>query len=63
MLLHHNFMIAKTNKYDWHGKILKSDDLIDLYERLVKQYPIFSIEDGLSEFDEKGWVAMTAAAA
>ena len=28
---------------------------------LVKQYPIFSIEDGLSESDEKGWVAMTAA--
>lgn len=68
----HRFLIAldvaasqfydrKTNQYDWYGKILKSDDLIDLYDRLVKQYPIFSIEDGLGEFDEKGWVAMTAA--
>lgn len=68
----HRFLIAldvaasqfydrKTDQYDWYGRTLKSDDLIDLYDRLVKQYPIFSIEDGLSEFDEKGWVTMTAA--
>lgn len=67
----HKFLIAldvaasqfydrKTNKYDWYGKNLTSDDLIDLYHRLVKKYPIFSIEDGLSEFDEKGWGKMTA---
>lgn len=66
----HKFLIAldvaasqfydrKTNKYDWYGKSLTSDDLIDLYHRLVKKYPIFSIEDGLSEFDEKGWKNMT----
>lgn len=54
------FYDRKTHKYDWNGKSLESSDLIDLYERLVKEYPIFSIEDGLSEFDEKGWVAMTA---
>lgn len=53
------FYDRKTNKYDWYGKNLASDDLIDLYHRLIKQYPIFSIEDGLSEFDEKGWKKMT----
>ncbi len=53
------FYDRKTHKYDWDGKkSLTSADLIDLYERLIKEYPIFSIEDGLSEFDEKGWVAM-----
>lgn len=54
------FYDKKTNKYDWNGKLCTSDDLINLYERLSKHYPIFSIEDGLSEHDEKGWVAMTA---
>ncbi len=53
------FYDRKTNKYDWYGKNLVGDDLIDLYHRLIKQYPIFSIEDGLSEFDEKGWKKMT----
>lgn len=53
------FYDRKSHKYDWMGKKLTSADLIELYERLVKQYPIFSIEDGMSEFDEKGWRAMT----
>ena len=53
------FYDRKTHRYDWDGKkSLTSADLIDLYERLIKEYPIFSIEDGLSEFDEKGWIAM-----
>jgi enolase len=53
------FYDRKTGKYDWYGKTLESDELIDLYERLIKQFPIFSIEDGLAEFDEAGWIAMT----
>jgi enolase len=52
------FYDRKSQKYDWNGKKLSSADLIDLYARLTKQYPIFSIEDGLSEFDEKGWRTM-----
>ncbi len=53
------FYDKKTHKYQWdEKKLLSTADLIDLYERLIKQYPIFSIEDGLSEFDEKGWIAM-----
>ena len=53
------FYDRKTNNYDWFGKSLTSNDLIDLYERLSKKYPIFSIEDGLAETDEKGWIALT----
>ncbi len=34
-------------------------EMIDYLEMLVKQYPIISIEDGLSENDYQGWVEMT----
>ncbi|MDH7512681.1 MAG: phosphopyruvate hydratase [Clostridiales bacterium] len=37
-----------------------SDEMIDLYERLVRAYPIISIEDGLAEDDWTGWAALTA---
>ncbi len=36
-----------------------SDDMIDFYSRWVKEYPIVSIEDGLSEDDWEGWVKLT----
>ncbi|MCP5064229.1 MAG: phosphopyruvate hydratase, partial [Ignavibacteriae bacterium] len=38
-----------------------SDDMIKIYEKLVKQYPIVSIEDGLDENDWKGWKNLTDA--
>jgi len=55
------FYNRSTKTYDWFGRSLQSADLIDLYARLVNQYPIFAIEDGLSERDEQGWKDMTAA--
>ena len=41
------------------GKSLSSGKMIDYYERLIKAYPIISIEDGLSENDWKGWKGLT----
>ncbi|HET6639554.1 MAG TPA: phosphopyruvate hydratase [Gemmatimonadota bacterium] len=38
---------------------MSADDLIDDYERLTERYPIVSIEDGLSEDDWDGWIALT----
>jgi enolase len=38
---------------------MTADDLIDDYERLAARYPIVSIEDGLSEDDWEGWIALT----
>ena len=32
-----------------------SDQMIDFYEKLIKAYPIISIEDGLAEDDWEGW--------
>jgi enolase len=38
---------------------LTTADMIDLFERLVGQYPIVFIEDGLAEQDWDGWVTLT----
>jgi len=38
-----------------------SEQMIRLYEDLVRQYPIVSIEDGLAEHDWVGWRALTEA--
>jgi enolase len=39
---------------------MTSNDMVKLYERLVANYPIVSIEDGLAEDDWDGWRALTA---
>jgi len=36
------------------------DDMIEFYAGLCERYPIFSIEDGLSEDDWAGWARLTA---
>ncbi|MCF8395325.1 MAG: phosphopyruvate hydratase [Melioribacteraceae bacterium] len=38
-----------------------SDQMIEIYSDLVKQYPIVSIEDGLDENDWEGWKNLTGA--
>ena len=38
-----------------------SDQMIQLYEDWLRQYPIISIEDGLAEGDWEGWKALTKA--
>ena len=42
-----------------HQPEKNSEEMIDWLESLVKQYPILSIEDGLSESDWEGWEALT----
>ena len=50
------------NKYFLASESLKigSDELIKYYEKLIKDYPIISIEDGLDENDWNGWKNMTS---
>ncbi|MHC4661373.1 MAG: phosphopyruvate hydratase, partial [Planctomycetota bacterium] len=38
-----------------------SDKMVDFYAKLVKDCPIFSIEDGLAEDDWDGWVKLNSA--
>ena len=40
------------------GKNLSTNEMVDEYERLVSEYPIISIEDGLAEGDWDGWVEL-----
>lgn len=47
------------NDYYIDGQKLNSDQLIQYYESLVSQYPIYSIEDGMGEKDYEGWKNLT----
>jgi len=50
---------CKDGKYQFENSQKTSDDLISIYQKWLKQYPLVSIEDGLSEFDWTGWKEMT----
>lgn len=41
------------------GVAFNSEELVDYYDSLIEEYPIFSIEDGLDEDDWSGWAEMT----
>ena len=45
--------------YNFEGKKLSSDEMIEFYERLISDYPIISIEDALAEEDWAGWKKLT----
>jgi enolase len=55
------FYDVKKKKYTFDGKAMSSDQMISYYEKLAKKYPLYSIEDGLSEHDWAGWKDMTEA--
>ena len=40
-------------------KIIDADEIIELYHSWIKEYPILSIEDGLSEDEWNDWTKMT----
>jgi len=43
------------------GKVLSRQQLVKFWQRLVKQYPIISLEDGMGETDWEGWAMLTKA--
>lgn len=49
----------KHGVYKVGQKKYSSEELIELYRKWLAQFPILSIEDGLSEEDWDGWVALT----
>ncbi len=51
----------ENNKYNLKGekKVLSSNQMIDYLKNLKSNYPIYSIEDGLSEDDWVGWEDLT----
>jgi len=42
------------------GRSLTSAEMVDCYARMVKDYPIISIEDGMAEDDWDGWQMLTS---
>ncbi|HXK49009.1 MAG TPA: phosphopyruvate hydratase [Clostridiales bacterium] len=55
------FYDRKSRKYnlDSEKKKLTSMQMVEYYTKLVKKYPIFSIEDGMAEDDWDGWKMIT----
>ncbi|EPX81031.1 phosphopyruvate hydratase [Litoreibacter arenae] len=51
----------RDGKYDMkgEGKVLTSDENVSYLAALVDDYPIISIEDGMSEDDWDGWASLT----
>ena len=51
----------ETSQYDLEreGTSLTAEQLVDLYARWCREYPIISIEDGLFEDDWDGWATLT----
>ena len=49
----------KDGKYLIEDEELSSNEMVDYLVNLANQYPIISIEDGLSEDDWEGWTLLT----
>jgi len=49
----------RDGKYTWDKQPRSAAELCDVYENLIQNYPIVTIEDGYAEDDWKGWKLMT----
>lgn len=45
--------------YEFEGNKLTKEEMVTYYEKLIKDYPIISIEDGMAEEDFDGWKLLT----
>jgi len=56
-----SFLKDGTYQFTIDGAVqpISSEQLIQTYENWVKEYPIFSIEDGVGEEDKEGWKLLT----
>lgn len=49
----------RDGAYRVAGESLSRDDMIERYAAMVREFPVWSIEDGLAEGDWDGWERMT----
>jgi enolase len=49
----------RDNAYHVAGETLDSNDMINRYEAIISEFPVWSIEDGLAESDWDGWTRLT----
>lgn len=50
---------GEDGRYEVGGEQQSTEELIERYAEMIERYPIWSIEDGLAEDDDDGWVAVT----
>jgi enolase len=51
----------RDGRYRMGWRLLSGDDLIERYKSIVDEFPVWSIEDGMSEADTAGWQRLTEA--
>lgn len=54
-----SFYEQESYRWEKKQKTKNAEGMVQIYQDWVEKYPIFSIEDGLSEDDFKGWQQMT----
>ena len=52
--------LFEGGKYRWEGKALDAAQVTDIYADWSREFPLVSIEDGLSEDDWSGWQHLTS---
>jgi enolase len=51
--------LFKDGQYDWEGDTKTAEEITEIYAGWAKDFPLVSVEDGLSEDDWDGWVHLT----
>ncbi|MEP6981607.1 MAG: phosphopyruvate hydratase [Nakamurella sp.] len=49
----------RDGSYRVAGQSHSSTDMIDRYEQMITDFPVWSIEDGVAEDDQTGWIQIT----
>jgi enolase len=54
--------IYRDGRYhlEGEGRVLTSDEMVEYWARIVRTYPVVSLEDGMAEDDWDGWAALTS---
>ncbi|MBX3021553.1 MAG: phosphopyruvate hydratase [Bdellovibrionales bacterium] len=51
--------LYEGGKYTWEGKTISAEQVTEIYAGWAKDFPLVSVEDGLSEDDWNGWIHLT----
>lgn len=52
--------LFEGGKYKWEDKSITAQELTNIYAQWAKDFPLVSVEDGLSEDDWDGWIHLTS---
>jgi enolase len=55
-----NGFARSDHTYRVAGRRRTAEEMVDLYEQLANDFPIYLVEDGLAEDDRRGWQLLTA---